>query len=135
MATGSRADDEAAADALVVDAKALAAAGCFAMVLEGVPEVVAAAITESLDVPTIGIGAGPACDGQVLVFHDLLGFNGHGCPSSSAATPSWADGRGGGGRLCRRRPLGGLPRRRRGLPLSRRPGSGGPGHRSVLPVG
>ncbi len=61
--------------ALAVDAKALAAAGCFAMVLEGVPESVGAAITESVDVPTIGIGAGPACDGQVLVFHDLLGFN------------------------------------------------------------
>ena len=45
------------------------------MVLEGVPERVGAAITESLDVPTIGIGAGPACDGQVLVLHDLLGLN------------------------------------------------------------
>jgi 3-methyl-2-oxobutanoate hydroxymethyltransferase len=51
------------------------AAGCFAVVLEGIPERVGAAITESLEVPTIGIGAGPACDGQVLVFHDLLGFN------------------------------------------------------------
>jgi 3-methyl-2-oxobutanoate hydroxymethyltransferase len=67
--------DQAAAHALSVDAKAIAAAGCFAVVLEGVPESVGAAITDSLDVPTIGIGAGPACDGQVLVFHDLLGFN------------------------------------------------------------
>jgi 3-methyl-2-oxobutanoate hydroxymethyltransferase len=67
--------DEASAEALVVEAKAIAAAGCFALVVEGVPERVGAAITESLDVPTIGIGAGPACDGQVLVFHDLLGFN------------------------------------------------------------
>jgi 3-methyl-2-oxobutanoate hydroxymethyltransferase len=55
-------------------AKALAAAGCFGFVIEGVPDVVGAAATEALDVPTIGIGAGPACDGQVLVFHDLLGL-------------------------------------------------------------
>ena len=55
-------------------AKALAAAGCFAIVLEGVPDVVAAAVTEAVDVPTIGIGAGRHCDGQVLVFHDLLGL-------------------------------------------------------------
>ncbi|HVX20836.1 MAG TPA: 3-methyl-2-oxobutanoate hydroxymethyltransferase [Acidimicrobiales bacterium] len=63
-----------AAQALKDAAKALAAAGCFALVLEGVPDVVAAAVTEAVDVPTIGIGAGPACDGQVLVFHDLLGL-------------------------------------------------------------
>jgi len=55
-------------------AKALSAAGCFAFVIEGVPDVVGAAVTEAVDVPTIGIGAGPACDGQVLVFHDLLGL-------------------------------------------------------------
>ncbi len=67
--------DQAAAHALSVDAKAIAGAGCFAVVLEGVPEAVGVAITDSLDVPTIGIGAGPACDGQVLVFHDVLGFN------------------------------------------------------------
>jgi 3-methyl-2-oxobutanoate hydroxymethyltransferase len=67
--------DDAAAHALTVGAQAVVAAGCFAVVIEGVPEKVGAAITESLDVPTIGIGAGPACDGQVLVFHDLLGFN------------------------------------------------------------
>ncbi len=63
-----------AASALVDAAKAIAASGCFAMVLEGVPDVVAKAVTESVDVPTIGIGAGPFCDGQVLVFHDLLGL-------------------------------------------------------------
>lgn len=63
-----------AAQVLREDATSLAAAGCFAIVLEGVPDVVAAAVTESVDVPTIGIGAGPACDGQVLVFHDLLGL-------------------------------------------------------------
>ena len=67
--------DEAAAHSLSVDAKAIVAAGCFAVVLEGIPASVGATITESLDVPTIGIGAGPDCDGQVLVFHDLLGFN------------------------------------------------------------
>ena len=62
------------AKALVDDAKALAHAGCFAIVLEAVPDAVAAAITEAIDIPTIGIGAGPACDGQVLVWHDLLGL-------------------------------------------------------------
>ncbi len=69
-----------AASALLDAAKALAAAGCFAFVLEGVPDVLGAAVTEQLDVPTIGIGAGPACDGQVLVFHDLLGL-GKGTPA------------------------------------------------------
>jgi 3-methyl-2-oxobutanoate hydroxymethyltransferase len=63
-----------AATALLDAAKALAAAGCFGFVIEGVPDVVGAAVTEAVDVPTIGIGAGPACDGQVLVFHDLLGL-------------------------------------------------------------
>jgi len=61
-------------DALREDAVALASAGCFAIVLEGVPDVVAAEVTAEIDVPTIGIGAGPACDGQVLVFHDVLGL-------------------------------------------------------------
>jgi 3-methyl-2-oxobutanoate hydroxymethyltransferase len=63
-----------AATSLLDAAKALAAAGCFGFVIEGVPDVVGAAATEALDVPTIGIGAGPTCDGQVLVFHDLLGL-------------------------------------------------------------
>jgi 3-methyl-2-oxobutanoate hydroxymethyltransferase len=63
-----------AAQVLLDAAKALAAAGCFAMVLEGVPDLVAASVTDAVDVPTIGIGAGAACDGQVLVFHDLLGL-------------------------------------------------------------
>jgi 3-methyl-2-oxobutanoate hydroxymethyltransferase len=63
-----------AASALLDAAKSLAAAGCFAFVIEGVPDVVGAAVTEAIDVPTIGIGAGPSCDGQVLVFHDLLGL-------------------------------------------------------------
>ena len=59
---------------LLADALALEAAGCFAVVLEAVPVPVAARITESLTVPTIGIGAGAACAGQVLVYHDLLGL-------------------------------------------------------------
>jgi 3-methyl-2-oxobutanoate hydroxymethyltransferase len=63
-----------AAGALLDAAKAIAAAGCFAIVIEGVPDVVGAAVTNAIDVPTIGIGAGPDCDGQVLVFHDILGL-------------------------------------------------------------
>ena len=59
---------------LVSDAKALQHAGCFAIVIEGVPDEVAAMITDAVDLPTIGIGAGPRCDGQVLVMHDLLGI-------------------------------------------------------------
>jgi len=62
------------AQRLVQDARALEAAGCFAVVLEAVPAEVATRITESLSVPTIGIGSGRGCDGQVLVFHDLLGL-------------------------------------------------------------
>jgi 3-methyl-2-oxobutanoate hydroxymethyltransferase len=56
------------------DAKALAAAGCFAIVLEAVPQSLAAEITKEISVPTLGIGAGPQCDGQVLVFHDVMGL-------------------------------------------------------------
>jgi 3-methyl-2-oxobutanoate hydroxymethyltransferase len=63
-----------AAMALVDDAKALAAAGCFSIVLEGVPDEVARMVTDAVDVPTVGIGAGPGCDGQVLVYHDVLGI-------------------------------------------------------------
>jgi 3-methyl-2-oxobutanoate hydroxymethyltransferase len=62
------------AEQLYEDALALEAAGCFAIVLEAVPAPVAAVVTEALQVPTIGIGAGAACDGQVLVWHDLLGL-------------------------------------------------------------
>ncbi len=63
-----------AARTLLADARALQDAGCFAIVLEGIPDVVAGMVTEAVDVPTVGIGAGPWCDGQVLVFHDLLGL-------------------------------------------------------------
>ncbi len=64
-----------AARALLDDALALTAAGAFAIVLEGIPREIAAAITRQVPVPTIGIGAGPDCDGQILVFHDLLGLS------------------------------------------------------------
>jgi 3-methyl-2-oxobutanoate hydroxymethyltransferase len=62
------------AEALVRDAQALAAAGAFSIVIEAVPREIAARITENVPVPTIGIGAGPDCDGQVLVLSDLLGL-------------------------------------------------------------
>jgi 3-methyl-2-oxobutanoate hydroxymethyltransferase len=63
-----------AARAIVDDAVALADAGCFAIVLECVPDAVARMVTDAVAVPTIGIGAGRHCDGQVLVYHDILGF-------------------------------------------------------------
>jgi 3-methyl-2-oxobutanoate hydroxymethyltransferase len=66
----------AAADEILEDAVALDKAGCFALVLECVPDALAERITEAVSVPTIGIGAGPHCDGQVLVYHDLLGLSG-----------------------------------------------------------
>jgi 3-methyl-2-oxobutanoate hydroxymethyltransferase len=66
--------DDAAADQLLADAIALAEAGAFAIVLECIPEQLAARVTEAVPVPTIGIGAGPSCDAQVLVWHDLLGL-------------------------------------------------------------
>ncbi len=62
------------ASRLIEEAEALEAAGCFAIVLECVPAELAAFVTDRIGIPTIGIGAGPACDGQVLVFHDLLGL-------------------------------------------------------------
>jgi 3-methyl-2-oxobutanoate hydroxymethyltransferase len=64
----------AKAEQLLADGRALEAAGCFSIVLEAVPSAVAARIAEALLIPTIGIGAGSDCDGQVLVYHDLLGL-------------------------------------------------------------
>ena len=69
-----------AAGELRKDAEALAEAGCFAIVLEGVPDALAERVTAEVDIPTIGIGAGPACDGQVIVLHDLLGLAGRNVP-------------------------------------------------------
>lgn len=63
-----------AAKRMVADGLALQEAGCFSIVIEGVPDVVGTMITEALDVPTIGIGAGPDTDGQVLVYHDIIGL-------------------------------------------------------------
>ncbi len=80
MLGGFKAQGRTAAKAMQLyeDALALQAAGCFSIVLEAVPSPVAARITDALDIPTIGIGAGPDCDGQVLVWHDLLGlYEGH----------------------------------------------------------
>ncbi|MER3424196.1 MAG: 3-methyl-2-oxobutanoate hydroxymethyltransferase, partial [Nitrospiraceae bacterium] len=62
------------ADALIAEAAALESAGVFAIVLEAIPAELAKAITRSVSIPTIGIGAGPHCDGQVLVLYDLLGL-------------------------------------------------------------
>jgi 3-methyl-2-oxobutanoate hydroxymethyltransferase len=76
MLGGFRAQGRTAAKALQLydDALALEAAGCFSLVLEAVPAPVAARITAALSIPTIGIGSGADCDGQVLVYHDLLGL-------------------------------------------------------------
>lgn len=87
---------------LLAAARRLEAAGCFALVLEGVPAEVATVISEAVAIPTIGIGAGPGCDGQVLVVHDLLGISPPPRPrfvtpyaeladSAVAAISSWAE--------------------------------------------
>ena len=71
----TRATDEAEALRLMADARALAEVGCFAIVLEKSPALLAARVTQAISVPTIGIGAGAATSGQVLVVHDMLGLN------------------------------------------------------------
>lgn len=95
--------EKAAADRLLADAEAVAAAGAELLVLECVPSALAAEITARLSIPTIGIGAGPSCDGQILVLHDMLGINsGHrrprfvrnfleGTDSIAAAVQAYAD--------------------------------------------
>ena len=77
MLGGMKAQGRTASNArrLLDDARELEGAGCFALVLEAVPARVAAHVTRALEIPTIGIGAGAGCDGQVLVWHDLLGLN------------------------------------------------------------
>lgn len=67
--------DQESAKRIIEDARALCEAGIFSLVLEGIPADLAEAITDEIDVPTIGIGAGPHCDGQVLVCYDFLGIN------------------------------------------------------------
>lgn len=90
-----------AAQELLTDAQALAEAGCAAVVLEGVPDQVGKLVTDGTPVPVIGIGAGPACDGQVLVMHDVVGFGAGRAPrfvrryasletDGSAAVAAWA---------------------------------------------
>ncbi|MBP7275045.1 MAG: 3-methyl-2-oxobutanoate hydroxymethyltransferase [Kiritimatiellae bacterium] len=73
-----RTDDEARR--LMEDARAVSDAGAFSVVLEGIPSSLAGTITAAIPVPTIGIGAGPRCDGQILVIHDLLGMGGGPAP-------------------------------------------------------
>jgi len=70
-----RATDEEEAQDLINDAKLLQEAGCFSLVLEKIPAKLAERVSKELDIPTIGIGAGGGCDGQVLVLHDMLGLN------------------------------------------------------------
>lgn len=70
-----RATESAEADQLVEDARRLEEAGCFSLVLEKIPAQLAQRVTDELSIPTIGIGAGAGCDGQVLVTHDMLGLN------------------------------------------------------------
>jgi 3-methyl-2-oxobutanoate hydroxymethyltransferase len=80
-----------AAQALIEDAIAIAEIGCFSIVLEGVPDILGELITKEVDIPTIGIGAGPATDGQVLVFHDALGLGSGSYPKFVRPYASLAD--------------------------------------------
>ena len=70
-----RAKEDEEAEKLIRDAKLVEQLGCFALVLEKIPADLAKKVSESISIPTIGIGAGPHCDGQVLVYHDMVGMN------------------------------------------------------------
>ena len=105
---------------ILTDALALEEAGVFALVLEGIPRELAALITTRLRIPTIGIGAGPDCDGQILVLHDLLGFS-YGTPAKFVRPymgPE-ADGRGGSGPFAEDVRAGGYPADRESYHWSR----------------
>lgn len=80
-----------AAREMIDDAKALSDAGCFSIVIEGVPDVLGEIITKEVDAPTIGIGAGPNTDGQVLVFHDVLGLGSGSYPKFVRSYATLAD--------------------------------------------
>lgn len=82
-----RAKEQAEADKLVRDAHLLEEAGCFGLVLEKIPAVLGTRVSQELEIPTIGIGAGGGTDGQVLVIHDMLGINNEFSPVSCVATP------------------------------------------------
>ncbi len=81
-----RGSNSAEQDAILKDAKAVAEAGAVALVIEAIPDELAKSITEAIDIPTIGIGAGCNCDGQVLVWHDLLGLSEKNPPFAPAYT-------------------------------------------------
>jgi len=97
----ARGNNPAEYDAIIEDAKAVTAAGAVALVIEAVPAELAKAITESIDIPTVGIGAGAGCDAQVLVWHDLLGLSEKNPPFApayvnlreqiTAAITAWSD--------------------------------------------
>ena len=83
--------DEKEAEALINDAKAVQEAGAFCVVLEGVPDELSAIITKELEIPTIGIGAGPFCDGQIQVITDILGLGGSYLPKHAKRYTSLAE--------------------------------------------
>ena len=102
---------------VIEDALAVEDAGAFAVVLEGMPLDLAAEITTRLTIPTIGIGAGPHCDGQILVLHDVLGLCERSLPSSPSATPSCGRPRSTPSAPMRTRSAAALPDRGAFVPL------------------
>jgi hypothetical protein len=93
---------------VIKEARALEAAGCFSLVLECVPAVVAAAVTREVGIPTIGIGAGGGTSGQVLVYHDLLGMMQH--PHHAKVTPKFCKQYSAVGAVIQQARGGALPR-------------------------